>query len=139
MIYQILNIFPRRIQKRILDPNFTPIMGIIFTNNEKIEILQHKDDNNLLKYHKIYNDGKTEQGLFLKDKSVNNVNFSDLKSFHHEEFQSSFCQREEGESQSQCENREYDEFVEDCWVCWIAYHTNPAIPILISAMCLCDK
>ncbi len=48
-----------------------------------------------------------------------------------------WCQQEGNETPSQCEDREYDEFVDDCIACWIAYHTHPAIPILISATCLC--
>lgn len=48
-----------------------------------------------------------------------------------------WCQQEECESPSDCMDREYDEFVADCISCFIAYWTNPGVPLLIAAMCLC--
>lgn len=50
--------------------------------------------------------------------------------------QKSLCQREEGESFSDCNNRETDEFCDD-FVSTVAYITNPTIPILIAALCTC--
>ena len=49
------------------------------------------------------------------------------------------CQRQAGEMQSECESREYDEFIEDCFACWVAYWTNPPVSLLISALCLCEE
>jgi hypothetical protein len=47
-----------------------------------------------------------------------------------------WCQQENGETASACNDREYDEFTSD-WVGFIAYWSNPPIPILIAAMCAC--
>lgn len=46
------------------------------------------------------------------------------------------CQREAGETFSQCNSRETNEFCDD-FVSTVAYITNPSIPILIAALCSC--
>ena len=49
---------------------------------------------------------------------------------------SKLCQREKGETFSQCNSRETNEFCDD-FVSTVAYITNPSIPILIAALCSC--
>jgi len=50
--------------------------------------------------------------------------------------QKSLCQRESGESFSDCNSRETDEFCDD-FISTVAYITNPTIAILIAALCTC--
>lgn len=88
------------------------------------ELINYSDmKQNILSKHRIYNSNDQRFGSPTEEISSGD--------------NEGFCQREGGETQSQCEDREYDEFVEDCFVCWLAYHTNPGVPILISATCLC--
>ncbi|AOW10603.1 hypothetical protein [Flavobacterium gilvum] len=49
------------------------------------------------------------------------------------------CKRKAGETQSSCESRSYDEFVKDCFACWVAYWGSPGVAILLSALCLCQE
>lgn len=46
------------------------------------------------------------------------------------------CQREAGETFSQCNSRETDEFCDD-FVSTVAYLTSPSIAVLIAALCTC--
>ena len=92
--------------------------------NGKIDILNQKEINlnNILNKRYI-----TE----YKDLNLSKASILSLS------FAAEICQRVGNETQSQCEDREYDEFVEDCFTCWVAFWTHPPIPVMISALCLC--
>jgi len=124
-----------------LDNNYS-ITEYVFENSSKrIYLAQNMKDTNMFL---VFNTTKensqikivNKQAMFLdevKSRLLNNV--PNINS----SVKVSLCQRESGESQSECEDREYDEFVESCFVCWVSYWTNPQVPILISALCLCQE
>jgi len=89
----------------------------------------------LLNRKKIDNYSKYRQELFEK---FNSDHFTSLDNSELNKIElPNLCQRKAGETQSECEDREYDEFVEDCWVCFVAYWTNPGIAVLIAVLCTC--
>lgn len=67
-----------------------------------------------------------ENGIF-KDKVISSTNNPSSKGL---------CQRQDGETFSQCNSREAGEFCDD-FISTVAYITNPSIPILIAALCSC--
>jgi len=82
-------------------------------------IIKNVDENIIIS--QSYNDGVFENSLISSSN-----NFA----------QKRFCQREDGESFSDCNSRETEEFCDD-FISTVAYITNPQIAILIAALCSC--
>lgn len=103
-----------------------------FIIESSFELTDNMDDNgngNLIINNvneKIIISQTYENGVF-KDKVISSTNNQLAKGL---------CQRKAGETFSQCNSRETDEFCDD-FVSTVAYITNPSIAILIAALCSC--
>ncbi len=103
-----------------------------FVTKSNFELIDNMDDNgngNLI--IKNLNENVVISQNYQNKKFINNIiskptNFS----------RRGLCQREAGESFSDCNKRETDEFCDD-FISTVAYITNPQIAILIAGLCSC--
>lgn len=111
-------------------------------NSDEYQVLRTIEDNNKIKITSkkiLYHDKLVSIRLKENHNKFINSNELNLKSlFTINEANAEWCQQEPADkgSASNCQSREYDEFTSD-WVGFVAYWSNPTIPILIAAMCRC--
>lgn len=105
----------------------------VFIKEKKFELLDNMDDSgngNLI--IKNINEGIELSQKYNNGKFINTILISSNTSNSNR----GLCQRENGETFSQCNSRETEEFCDD-FISTVAYISNPIIPILIAAVCSC--